>query len=53
LFENVPNDRILLLDEFLRLLDGGAMSALFQPVIDERLEEFERHLLRQDRTDAA
>ena len=47
LFENVPNDGILLLDEFLRLLDGGAMTALFEPVIDERLEELERHLLRQ------
>ena len=47
LFEDVPNDRILLLDEFLRLLDGGAMAALFQPVIDERLEQLERHLLRK------
>ena len=47
LFEDVPNDGILLLDQFLGLLDGGAMAALFEPVIDERLEELERHLLRQ------
>ena len=47
LFQNVPNHRILLLDQFLGLLDGGAMAALFQAVIDERLEELERHLLRQ------
>ena len=46
-FENVPNHRVLLLDQFLGLLDGGAMAALFQAVIDERLEQFERHLLRQ------
>ena len=47
LFEDVPNHRILLLDHFLGLLDGGAVAALFQPVIDERLEQLERHLLRQ------
>ena len=46
-FEDVPNHRILLLHEFLGLLDGGAMAALFQAMIDERLEQFERHLLRQ------
>ena len=45
LFENVPNHRILLLHQFLGLLDGGAMAALFQAVIDERLEQLERHLL--------
>ena len=45
LFEDVPNHGILLLDEFLGLLDGGAMAALLEPVIDERLEELERHLL--------
>jgi len=31
----------------LRLLDGGAMAGLLQPVIDEGLEELERHLLGQ------
>ena len=46
-FQNVPDDRLLLLDHFFRLLDGGAVSRLFEPVIDERLEQFERHLLRQ------
>ena len=45
LFQNVPNHRILLLHQFLGLLDGGAVAALFQAVIDERLEELERHLL--------
>ena len=44
-FENVPHHRILLLDQFLGLLDGGAMAALFQAMIDERLEQLERHLL--------
>ena len=44
-FENVPDDRILLLDHFLGLLDGGAVSLRFELVIDERLEELERHLL--------
>ena len=47
LFENVPNHRILLLDQFLGLLDGRAMAALFQAMIDERLEQLERHLLRK------
>ena len=46
-FENVPNHRILLLDQFLGLLDGGAMAALLEAVIDERLEQLERHLLRK------
>ena len=44
-FENVPNHRVLLLDQFLGLLDGGAMAALLEAVIDERLEQLERHLL--------
>ena len=47
LFENVPHHRVLLLDQFLGLLDGGAMAALFQAVIDEGLEQLERHLLGQ------
>ncbi len=46
-FENVPHHRVLLLDQFLGLLDGGAMAALFQAMIDERLEQLERHLLGQ------
>ena len=47
LFQDVPNDRFLLLDHFFGLLDGGAVPGLFQPVIDERLEQFQSHLLRQ------
>src|SRR5580700_1774722 len=46
-FENVPNDRLLLLDHFLGLLDGGAVALRFELVIDERLEKLERHFLRQ------
>src|SRR5579864_1513515 len=46
-FENVPNHRVLLFNEFLGLLDGGAMPALLEPVIDEGLEQLERHFLRQ------
>ena len=34
-------------DHFLGLLDGGAVARGFEPVIDERLEKLERHLLRQ------
>ena len=47
LFQDVPYDGLLLLDHLLRLLDGGAMSGLLQPVIDKRLEQLQRHLLRQ------
>src|SRR3954470_9582256 len=46
-FKDVPNDRFLLLHHLFGLLDGGAVSGLFQAVIDERLEQLERHLLRQ------
>src|SRR5260370_10037152 len=46
-FQDVPNDGFLLLDHFLGLLDGGAMALSFELVIDERLEELERHLLGQ------
>ena len=38
---------VLLLDHFLGLLDGGAVALRFEAVIDERLEQLERHLLRQ------
>ena len=47
LFQDVPNNRVLLLDHFFGLLDGRAVPGLLQPVIDERLEKFERHLLGQ------
>src|SRR3984893_14774262 len=45
--ENVPNHGGLLLDHFFGLLDGGAVPLGFQAVVDERLEQFESHLLRQ------
>ena len=47
IFEDVPHDGFLLLDHFLGLLDGGAVPLGFELVIDERLEELERHLLGQ------
>src|SRR6266851_457349 len=46
-FQDVPHDGFLLLDHFLGLLDGGAMALGFELVIDEGLEELERHLLGQ------
>ena len=46
-FENVPDDRLLLLDHFLGLLDGGAVALGFELVIDEGLEKLERHFLGQ------
>ena len=46
-FQNVPNDGFLRFHQLFRLLDGGAVAGGFQLVIDERLEKFERHLLRQ------
>jgi hypothetical protein len=47
LLEDVPDLRALLLDELLGALDGVDVAALFELVVDERLEELERHLLRQ------
>ena len=47
LFEHVPHFRTLLLDHLLRLLDRGDETALLELVVDERLEQLERHLLRQ------
>src|ERR1700691_668188 len=47
LFQNVPNDRFLLLHHFFFLLDRGASPRLFEAVIDDRLEQLERHLLGQ------
>ena len=47
LVEDVPNLRLLLLDQLLRLLDGRAEALRVEARIDERLEQFERHLLRQ------
>src|SRR5688572_16408418 len=47
LFEHVPDFRTLLLDHLLRLLDGGDELPLLELVVDERLEQFQRHLLGQ------
>src|SRR5688572_15545508 len=47
LFEDVPHLRPLLLDHLLRLLDRGDELSFFELVVDERLEQLERHLLRQ------
>ena len=52
-FENIPNFLTLLLDHLLGGLDGRDVAVLRELVVDERLEELERHDLRQDRTDAA
>ncbi len=47
LLENVPDLRLLLLHHLLGALDGGAVAALFELVVDEGLEQLESHLLRQ------
>ena len=47
LVEDVPNLRLLLLDQLLGLLHRGGEAFGVEPRIDERLEQFERHLLRQ------
>src|SRR5947209_15761819 len=45
--ENVPHDRLLPFDHFARLFDGGGVLVFFKLVINERLEQLERHLLWQ------
>ena len=47
LVEDVPNLRLLLLDQLLRLLHRRGQALGVEPRIDERLEQLERHLLRQ------
>src|ERR1035437_9627846 len=47
LFEDVPDDGFLHLHHLLGLLDGGAVAGLLQAVVDEGLEQLERHLLGQ------
>src|SRR4051794_2647603 len=47
LFEDVPHHRVLLFDQLFGLLDGRAVAALLEPMIDERLEQLERHLFRE------
>src|SRR4051812_36661401 len=46
-FKDVPHHRLLRFHHFFGLLDGGALAGLLEAVIDEWLEELERHLLRQ------
>ena len=45
--EDVPDDAVLLLHQLLGLLDRRAVAALLQPLVDERLEQLQGHLLRQ------
>ena len=47
LVEDVPDLRLLLLDELLRLLHRRREALGVEPGVDERLEQLERHLLRQ------
>ena len=47
LVEDVPDLRLLLLDQLLGLLDRRRQTLGVEARIDERLEQFERHLLRQ------
>jgi hypothetical protein len=44
IFKDVPNRQGSCRSTISLRLDGGAMPALFEPVIDEGLEQFERHL---------
>ena len=46
-FENIPNLRGLALDHFLSAAHRVDVAEIFQPANDERLEQNERHLLRQ------
>ena len=47
LVKDIPDLWLFLLDQLLRLLDGRRQALRIEARIDERLEEFERHLLRQ------
>ncbi|SPU72294.1 Uncharacterised protein [Brucella suis] len=45
--KDIPDFRAFLFNQLLRLLDGGRIALGVKTRIDERLEQFERHLLRQ------
>ena len=45
--ENIPNLGPFFFDHFLCALDRGDEAALFELVIDKRLEQLQSHLLRQ------
>src|SRR5215210_9362549 len=47
LFQNVPNDRLLPFHHLARLLDSGGVRLLLELVVNEWLEQLERHLLWQ------
>ncbi len=47
LFQDVPHHRLARLDHLLRGLDRGRQPLQFELVEDERLEQLERHQLRQ------
>src|SRR5216117_3962128 len=47
LFERVPDFRLLQLDHFLGGLDSTDETLGLEAVVNERLEQLERHLLRQ------
>src|SRR5262249_23392552 len=47
LFENVPADGFLPFDHLARLLDRCGVLLLLELVVNERLEQLERHLFRQ------
>ena len=46
-FENIPYDRILVLNHLLGSLDGRSQSAKFKLVEDKRFEELKSHQFRQ------
>src|SRR5262245_28445058 len=46
-FEDVPNNRLLPLHHFLSLLDRCCVLLLLEQVVDKRLEQLQRHFLRQ------
>ncbi len=47
LVEDIPDFRLLFFNELLGLLDGRGETLGVEAGVDERLEELERHLLRQ------
>ena len=47
LVKNIPDFGAFFFDQFLGLLHGGRQTFGFKTRIDERLEQFERHLFRQ------
>ena len=47
LVEDIPDLRAFLFDELLRLLHSRGVALSVEPRVDEGLEQFERHLLRQ------